>query len=797
MIPDIRFAVRMLLHSRGFTATALVILTLGIGATTTMFSAANAVLLQPLPYPDPSRLVMVRETRAQAQFAATVMSAREYVEWTRDSRVLRDATIVSFPGVAVAIDASAPDRLPALQVSGEFFSLFGVQPIAGRAFGRDAEQPGQGDVLLISHRLWQDRFGGDREVIGRTIRVEGRPWTILGVLPPGLSWPQRIDLIIPMTLSADVLRDEGHSFDVYARLAPHVTRQQAIDELSRVALTNPGATNHATGVTLIPLQEEILGSAGTQIVVMFGAVGFVLLIACANIANLLLARGAARQREVAIRVALGAGRARVVRQLLTESVLLSGAGGVGGALLATWLTELLSRGAAGLIPRATEIHADGRSLVFAFAIAVIAGVMFGCVPAWQASRTDVNDTLKREERGTSAAPRRTLGAFVIVEVALAMILLVGASLLLATFGHLRRLDPGFEPANAFVIPAFLPEWKYPSPEAQRAFFERATETLVALPGVAAVGATNALPLSGDNSSGSLTVEGQPPPLPSTRPNADRRSITPGYFDAMGIHLQAGRAFIGADGERAPLVVVVSRAFAERYWPGQNPIGKRLKLARYEASAPWRTVIGVVNDVQHASLSGSPRPVVYYPHAQGPDAEMQIIVRAGSSPAAVVDSVRAAMRRIDPDLPVNQLRPLSAYVADALGETEIVLSLLGCFALMALGLASAGIYAVMAYAVAQRRREFGIRVALGASPRDLVRLLGVHGLRLTVTGIALGLAGARLLASLLRDFVHGVGPADPRVFAGTAVLLATIAMAACLAPARRATKVDASEALRAR
>jgi len=486
----------------------------------------------------------------------------------------------------------------------------------------------------------------------------------------------------------------------------------------------------------------------------------------------------------------------VVRQLLTESLLLSTAGGVLGALLATWLTELLARTTGGSIPRADEIRVDGWALAFAAGIAVAAGLLFGLVPAWHAARTEANDTLKAEGRGTSGSRQRALSAFVVAEVALAMVLLVGASLMLVTFGHLRRVDPGFDASHALVVPAFLPPWKYPTAETQRAFFERATQEIAAVPGVTAVGASNALPLTGDNSSGSLTIEGMAAPTPATRPNADRRAVTPGFHDALGIHLQAGRLFTAADNERAPLVVIVSRAFADRYWPSDSAVGKRVKLARFEAAAPWRTVVGVVNDVQHEALSGRPRPVVYYPLAQNPNGAMQIVARAAGSPSAVAAGVRAAMQRVDPDLPVAELRPMSYFVSSALGDTEVALSLLGSFALMALALSAAGIYGVMAYAVAQRRTEFGIRLALGASPRDLVRLVGLHSLRLTAIGIALGVAGAWLTSSLLGDLVQGVRATDPRVFAGTAAILALVAMAACVVPALRATRVDPNDALRA-
>ena len=794
MLKDLRFAVRMLSRARGFTATALIVLTLGIGATATMFSATNAVLFRPLPYPDAARMVVVRETRAQAGFEKTVVSAREYLDWIRDSAVLEQPTLVDYPGLALTIGNGEAVRLGAMRVTAEFFPLLGIQPVVGRAFTRDAEQPASADVLLISYRVWQERFGGAADVVGRTVRLEGRPAAIIGILPRGFAFQGTVDLVVPRKFDPELIRDQDHSYDVHARLKPGVTREQATSELSRVALAEPITPGHLTGVTVVPLQDEIVGDARTPMLVMFGAVGCVLLIACANIANLLLARGTARQRELAIRRALGAGRARVIRQLLAESLLISMTGGITGTLLATWLTELLARTAAGSIPRADEIHVDAATVFFALGLSAVTGILFGLVPAWQASRTKVNDTLKSETRGSSGTRHRALGLFVVSEVALATMLLVGATLLLATFGHLRRVDPGFDATHALVVPAFLPSWKYPTPESQRAFFDRATRELAAVPGVAAVGATGALPLSGDNTSGSLTIEGMPAPTPATRPNADRRVVTPGLHDALGIHLQRGRLFTPDDNERAPMVVVVSRGFAERYWPDQNPIGKRLKLARFEVEAPWRTVVGVVADVQHASLTGRPRPVVYYPHAQNPNGSMQLVVRATSTPAAITAGVRESLRRIDQDLPLDQLRPMTYYISGALEDSEVALSLLGSFALMAIALAAAGIYGVMAYTVAQRRVEFGIRLALGASPRDLLRLVASHGLRLTAIGIVLGLAGARMSTILLQDLVEGIDVTDVRVFGATAIALIVIAMTACLFPALKAAYVDPNEVL---
>jgi putative ABC transport system permease protein len=797
MIADLKFAARLLAHARGFTITALVILTLGIGATATMFGAAYAVLFKPLPYPDPDRLVIVSETRAQAGFERTVLSAKEYLDWARGSRVLENAAIADMPGYAFALGTDAAVRLSTLRVSAEFFPLLALHPIAGRAFTRDEEQPGRADVFIISYRVWQERFGGAAGVVGRTVRLEGRQATVIGILPARFSFQGPIDLIVPLTLSPSLLQDQDHSFEVIARLAPNVTHQQANAELTRAALAAQPAPAHATGATVTPLRDQLIGDAREPILLMSGAVGFVLLIACANIANLLLARGAARQREIAIRAALGAGRARVARQLLTESLLLAAGGGAGGALLATWLTALLARSADDLMPLAGGIHVDAMTLVFTTAIAMAAGALFGSVPAWQASRTDVNETLKTEARGSSAARRRALGALVVAEIALALMLLVGAGLLLTSFAYLRRIDPGFDAAHVLVVPAFLPEWKYATPDAQRAFFDRATGDLAAVQGVEAVGATDALPLSGDNSSGSLTIEGMPAPAASARPNADRRAVTADFHRAMGIRLEAGRPFGATDTDRAPLVVIVSRGFADHYWPNENAIGKRIKLARFETAAPWRTVVGIVNDVQHVSLAGRPRPVVYVPFAQGPTPAMQLVVRTAAAPASATAGVRTALTAIDPDLPVSELRPMTYFLSGDMAATELAFTLLAAFAAIATVLAAAGIYGVMAYAVAQRRVEVGIRMALGASRADVLRLVGMHGIWLTAIGLALGLAGAALASSLLENLLTGVRPGDPRVFAATAILLAAVSLLACLAPALGATRVEPSDALRAR
>ncbi len=798
MLNDIRYATRMLLKSRGFTIAALTALALGVGTTTAMFSAVNCILLRPLPFPASDRLYVVRETRAQAGFEKTVVAEGEYLSWGRDNPLFEQTAIVAMPGLAIRI-GETPERRPALSVPAEFFPLFGVTPAAGRAFTRLEEQPGRGDVILISYDLWQQRLQGAQSAIGKSIRVEGRPATVIGVLPKGFSFGERIDAIVPMTLGAEEANQfAAHSFDMYARLHAGVTPQQASADLTRRILATQGSPAHATGVVLVPLRDEIVGESKTPMLILFGAVGLVLLIACANIANLLLSRAAARQKEIAVRAALGASRARVVRQLMTESLLLSAAGGVLGALLSLWLADLLARAGADAIPRAAEIAVDARALLFAIGLSALCGAIFGVAPAWQLARADVNATLKRQSRGAGAGGRaRALGLFAGAEIALAFVLLASAGLLLVSFYNLRHVDAGFDPAQVVTAPAYLPESKYATPEKQRAFFSRAAAELANVPGVRAVAAVNVLPLSGNNSSGAIAPEGFPPPPPNERESADRRAITPSYFTALGIRILEGRAFTAADDERAQPVAIVSRALAQRYWPGASAVGKRLKLARYSSSAsPWLTIVGVAADVRHATLARPSRQVVYYPHAQIPSGAMELVVRSSGPASAIVSGVRDAIRRLDPDLPVDSLQPMTELVRTSLLDQQIEFTLLGTFALFALGLAAAGIYAVMGYAMAQRQQEFGIRIALGATSLDIVRLIAGYGGRLAAAGLVAGGLAFYLSASLLGDLLFGVAPKDPAIAGMAAAVLATVAMAACVLPARRALRADPIAALRA-
>jgi putative ABC transport system permease protein len=797
MLNDLRYAIRILIKSRGFTIASLTALMLGIGATTAMFSAVNSVLLRPLPFPDAERLFAVRETRAVAGFERTVVSEGEYLQWARNNPLFEHAAVVDMPGLSVRL-GDAPERVPALRVPSDFFPLFGVMPAAGRTFGRDAEQPGRGDVILISYNVWQRRFDGAADAVGRSVSVEGRPATIIGILPKDFSFGGRIDAVVPMTLGADQAAEfSAHSLDMYARLAAGVTTQQAAANLTKMVLATQGTPPHATGVALVPLRDQVLGDSQASILMLFGAVGLVLLIACANIANLLLSRTAARQKELAVRAALGATRARVVRQLVTESLLLSGVGGVLGVVLASWLTALLARLATDSIPRAIEIDMDPRAVAFAVLLSYVSALLFGVAPAVQAARFDVGTALKQDGRGGSSRSRtRALAAFATAEIALALTLLIGAGLLLASFRNLRHVDAGFDPTNVVTAPAYLPEWKYKTEEACRVFVARAVADIASIPGVTGAAAVNVLPLSGNNSSGALTVEGFPPPPPNQRESANRRAITADYFATMRTPILAGRAFSDTDNEHTAGVVIVSRSLAERYWPAGNAIGKRLKLARYAAAAPWLTVVGVAANVRHDTLATMSRPVVYYPHAQRPDGTMDIVVRSNAATAAITNAVREALQRIDPDLPVDGIGPLSRVVQASLSNQQLELGLLGAFALLAVALAAAGVYGVMAYAVAQRMQEFSVRLALGATAQDIIRLVAGYGFRLTAVGVALGAVCAWAWSVVLSGVLYGVRATDPVVFGSAALLLAAIAMAACILPVRRVLRASPVAALRA-
>ena len=789
LLLDVRYAARSLARNRTFAATAILTLALGVGANTALFSVVNAVVLEPLPYVSAARLVGIREQREQRGFERTVMARGEFVRWLGTSRTVEDAAAVLRPGLAVRID-DVPERLAGLSVTPSFFPLLGVTAALGRVLGDRDGAPDAAGVMLVSHAVWQQRFGSDPGLVGRTLIVESVPRTVVGVLPAGFEFGSRVDVIIPLPFTAaDESEFDHHYLEVYARLAPEVSRDQAEAELSSIARADQGPVAHARGVAVVPLQELVVGDASTPMLVLLGAVGFVLVIACANIANLQLSRSEARQKEMAIRAALGAGRPRMLRQLLTENLVLAMVGGALGALCALWGVEALVAVSPSDTPRLSEVAVDGRVLLFALAITIAAGIVFGSAPAWALSRTRLNDTLKRDPRAGQAARHRALAAFVASEVALAVVLVAGAGLLATTFANLRAVRPGFDPTSVATVPISMPVSKFATADARRRFVSELVQRIQGVPGVSAVGVVNALPLSGDNSSTTITIEGVPFVDGPNRPNVNDRPTTPGYLEALRIRLQRGRTLSERDTAETPAVAVINETMAARFWPGQDPIGRRFKRGRPTSRTPWITVVGVVADIRHSALREPPRQEMYVPFAQAPEDFVVLAVRSVLSPEQLRRPLQAEMRRLDPDIPLTDLKPFTETVRGSLAMPRFETMLMGTFALVALLLAAGGIYGVTSYTVAQRTREFGIRVALGAGWNDVAGLILRQALIIAAAGIAIGLAGAAAATQMMRSLLFGVEPGDPLILAAAAAGLTAVLLVACLVPARRAALVD--------
>jgi putative ABC transport system permease protein len=795
-LQDLRYGARMLARSPGFTLVAIVTLGLGIGANTAIFSAVNALLLRQLPYPSADRLVMVwQDMRARGGPATEWATPGNFTDW-RASGLFSAATAVqgwqpSLTGIGEA------EPLVGEQVTHEYFTVLGIPPERGRTFTQEDDVPNAPRVTVISHALWQWRFGADPEVVGQSIVLGGEPHQIVGVMPAGFRpavisvaqlWrPRRLNLANP-SRGAVVLR-------VVARLRPDITLEQASSSAAVLArqleATHPDS-NRGVGINIVSLHEQVVGDIQRGLLMLLGAVAFVLLIACANIANLLLARASARAREIAVRLALGAGRRRLVRQLLTESLLLAASGGALGLLVGAWSIDALVTLAPQGAPRLEEIGLDARVLAFAIGLTMLTGLVFGIVPALQASRPDVTPTLKDGGRGSSGSTSyRTRRALIVFEVALALALLVGGGLLLRTLFRLQAFDLGFNPSGVLVGAVLPPRVAYPEPAQQVAFYDRLLERVAALPGIETAALSSIVPLGGDSDMGIL-VEGQPPPRsPGDQLTAWYRLVSADYFRAMGIPLKQGRLF--AAGEAAPAVVVNEPA-ARRYWKGESPIGKRVRFAS-DDSAPWYTVVGVVGEVHMLGPRGDSRTEVYLPYWQFTELGTNVIVKTGGRPEQLIPALRQAVRDVDPNTPVASVAPLSAIVAESIDIPRFFAALVGCFAVLALTLAVVGIYGVVAYSVGRRTPEIGVRMALGAGRRDIFALVVSDGLKLTAAGVAIGIAAAIGVSLAIRSLLFAVEPLDPLTFLATTVSLLLASTVACLLPAHRATRIDPMVALR--
>ena len=830
MFQDLRYGFRMLRQRPGFTLVAMTALALGIGANTAIFSAVNAALLRPLPFADPDRLVVVWQSNQQGRpgdYSQLPFAYPNYDELRKQCQVCQEVGAWnSYTSTRFALTGGAqPEQAQYAVVSAGLFSVLGVKPALGRAFLPEEDQLGAARVAIISHRLWQRRWAGDPNLLGQTVALNGQSYTVVGIMPPGFVFPRfPRDAEVWVPLSGDPIPGRRFSpgtryLNVMARLKAGATHAQAEAEMETIARRierQDSRFNRGLGLSPTPLHRQLTGHLRLALFVLLGAVGFVLLIACANVANLLLARASTRRQEIAVRLALGATRLRLARQLLTESLMLALLGGAAGLLLAKWSIGLLSvipyNAASFYIPYNIphdQITLDAWVLGFTFALSLLAGMIFGLAPAFQSSRPDINSALKGVSASSGSGSRRqhTRSLLVVVEVALSLILLVGAGLMIKSFMRLQEVDPGFEPEHVLTAEIGLPRAKYPDGQKVTAFHERLLERLAALPGIVAVGLGSSLPLGGTNADTSFFIDGQPAPEPRDRPHTHPRTISPDYFRAMGMKMVEGRAFTDQDHAQSPRVAIINETMARRFWPTQPALGKRVALdfesmkffpdrpPLFDLAMGMREIVGVARDVRHEGLETEPQPEMYIPDRQSPEREMNLVIRAAVDPASLAAAVRGAVSAVDQDQPVANVKLMSQLLADSVAKPRFNYLLLTIFAAVALILSATGVYGVMSYAVTARTREVGIRLALGAQAADVMKLVISHGMRPVVAGIALGLAGAYALTRVMATLLFGVSATDPAIFAGVAALLATVALLACYLPARRATKVDPVIALR--
>jgi putative ABC transport system permease protein len=793
---DLRYGARMLLKQPGFSLIAVITLALGIGANTAIFSVVNAVLLRPLPYKEPERLMTVWETFIHLGNVQNPVAPSNFNDWREQSRSFEDLVAYSTNPVSLT-EAGEPEKATALYSGDGLLRLLGVEPVLGRAFAPgEITQPGELKIIVIGHSLWQRRFGGEAGVIGKQVRIDGHPVTIIGVMPPSFQFPSSaIDLWVPTKMSPAVSGTrQAHYLRVLGRLKPNVTEQQARAELEAIAARlreQYPESNRYIGAGLVPLHENLVGDVRRALLTLLAATGIVLLIACVNVANLLLARAAARYKEIAVRLAVGAGRWRIVRQLLTESALLAALGGAAGLLLTLWGVPVLVALIPASIAQAKAASVDTSVLLFTFGVALLTAVIFGLVPALQATKPNLNEALKEGTRETTGTGRGwTRSALVIAEIALALVLLIGGGLLVRSFARLSSVEPGFRADHLLTLEVFPPYSKYPDTTKRAAFYDELLRRVEALPGVETAGVVTFLPVKGDL--GEMTWITEQPAAPKVI-GAVPRMISASYFRTMGIPLVAGRAFEATDIASAPGVAVINETMARAAWPGQNPVGKRMKMG--VETQPWLTIVGVVKDVRFR-LGMLPRPQAYVPYTQSPAfGPRDLVVRTQTDPLSLAAAVRQAVWAIDKDQPVANVSTMDQLLADSLDRPRFNTLLLAVFSVVALLLAAIGIYGVMSYTVTQSTRELGIRLALGAQARDVLKLVVGQGAMLALLGVAVGVLGAFALTRLLTTLLYEVTATDPLIFVGGSVLLIVVALLACYLPARRATKVDPLVALR--
>ena len=796
LLQDLRFALRMLWKKPAFTLAAIAVLAISIGANTAMFSIVQQVLLRPLPFDQPERIVRINETTTRGR---TTVSPPNFLDWQAQNRTFEfmaayDETVMTLSGGA------APERLDAAMVGPDLFNVLGTRPLIGRTFSSDEGKAGGPRVVILGYGLWQRRFGGDPAVVGRSLTIDSQRYVVVGVMPRDFTFPDGFELWLPLVFKpfeVQAGQRGAHYIEAIGRLKPGVTREQAQADVAaieqRIATQHPRVQGY--GIWLQPVLDSIVGEYRRPLWMLLGAVACVLLIGCANISNLLLARGVSRRTELSVRMALGAGRWRIVRQLLAESTMLSMAGGAGGLLLATWSSNAMSALLPTDVPRGAVIDVDTGVLLFTTAVSVAAGILFGIAPALEASRGDVVTSLKDARRDGASGSRRGLrGMLVAAEVALALVLLAGAGLALRSFDRLNRIDTGFDGRGTLVLDLVLPDASYPDASSIVRFYQTYLEALSAQPGVTAAGAVAIPPLARSGFGGTFSLIGKPEPL--EEPRMAVRAATPGYLEAARIPLRRGRLITSADHATAPQIAVITEAAARQYWPGEDPIGKRIQLHVWSISRDTaREIVGVVGDVRGGQIETPASPLVYVPHAQYPFEFMTVFVRTAGDPMALAPMVRAQLATIDPEIAIGKMRPGESLVAQAVAQPRFRMVLLAAFAGTALALAALGLYGVMSFVVSQRRGEIGLRMALGAPPGAVVGLVLQQGMLPVALGLAAGLAGAAAMTNVMRGLLFGIEPFDPLTFGGVSLLLAAVAALACYVPARRAASVDPLVALR--
>ncbi|HEV7797280.1 MAG TPA: ABC transporter permease [Pyrinomonadaceae bacterium] len=805
---DIRYGIRMLLKAPSISIVATIALALGIGANTAIFSVVNAVLLRPLPFTNSEGLMNVWETDAVRGYKRGAASYPNFVDWREQNHVFERMSSYH-PSDFILTGRGDSTRIQGAVVNADLFPLLGVAPVIGRGFLPDEDKPGEsGRVVVLSQQLFQQRFNSNPNVVGQSMVLDGKNFTIVGVMPQAFQFPVQNEPVELWTTVAVEREGEepiteqrgAHYMNVIARLKPGVSIEQAKAEMTsisaRLEQQYPGENLHKSS-NVEPTLEALVGDIRPALLILLGAVGCVLLIACANVANLLLARAMTRHKEMAIRSALGASRMRVVRQLLTESVLLSLAGGALGLILAVWWSDLLVALGKENIPRALQVGLDWRVLGFTLALSVLTGVVFGLVPAIHSSKTELTESLKEGGRGSGEGARRNRvrGILVVSELAIAVVLLVGAGLLIQSLWRLRNVSPGFESQNLLTFVVGIPEVKYPT-EKQDQFYRDLVARLQSLPGVRSAGSVIPLPLSGEMFRISFETEGRPM-AKGDQPSSDFFVVSNDYFKTLGVPILKGRGFTERDSEKAPGVIIVNQAFANKFFPNEDPIGKRVKpgIATGENKPDWREIVGVVADVRNRNLSSELRVGYFVPQAQIPFNQMTMVVRTTNDPHTLITAVQNEVHSMDQELPVFNIKTMDEYISATVAAPRFNTTLLGIFASVALVLTIVGLYGVMSYSVAQRTNEIGIRMALGAQTRDVLRLIVSQGFKLVLLGLAIGLACAFALMKLISSLLFGVTWKDPMTFVIVAVLLAFVALLACYIPARRATRLDPLNALR--